>query len=108
MRNHYKAQKTRILQQLKASPIAGSISVRMEKEGLHFLLEVHGALEDADLIRRARQRGLRISCLSQYYRETPTASHVIVVNYAGLPSDRSQEAFRRLIGCIGDALKSDK
>lgn len=108
MRNHYKAQKAGILQQLKASPIAGSISVRMEKEGLHFLLEVHGTLEDTDLIRLARQRGLRISCLSQYYRQQPTASHIIVVNYAGLPSERSQEAFRRLIACIGDALKAGK
>lgn len=80
----------------------------MEKEGLHFLLEVHGTLEDADLIRLARQRGLRISCLSQYYRETPTDSHIIVVNYAGLPSDRSQEAFHRLILCVQDALNDDK
>lgn len=108
MRNHYKAQKNRILQQLKSSPVTGAISVRMENEGLHFLLEIHGDLEDTQLIQLAQRQGLRISCLSQYYRTTPTASHVIVVNYAGLPSDRSQEAFRRLIACIGEALDCDK
>ena len=60
------------------------------------------------MIQLAQRQGLRISCLSQYYRSTPTASHVIVVNYAGLPSDRSQEAFRRLIDCIGEALDCDR
>lgn len=107
MRNHYKAQKARILQQLKSSSIAPQISVRMENEGLHFLLEVYGQLEDGALIQRANERGIRISCLSQYFRETPSPRHVIVVNYAGLPAARSEEAIRRLIECIGDALKSE-
>lgn len=107
MRNHYKAQKTAILQQLKASAIADRISVRMENEGLHFLLEIHGELKDEELIRLAREKGLRISCLSQYYRGAPAGNHVIVVNYAGLPAARSAEAVRRLISCMEEALASE-
>lgn len=104
MRNHYKNQKNRILQQLWASPIADRITVSMENEGLHFLLEVHGELEDAVLCRNAEKRGLRISCLSQYYRGDPPDSHVIVVNYAGLPAERTDEATARLIESIQAAL----
>ena len=100
MRNHYRTQKVRILQQLKASPIADRIAVRMENEGLHFLLEIYADLEDSQLIRRCQAAGLRISCLSQYYHGAPTRAHVIVVNYAGLPADRTDEAVRRLIRCI--------
>ena len=104
MRNHYRAQKDCILQQLKASSIADRISVRMEKEGLHFLLEIHRDLEDAALIAHCREKGLRISCLSQYYHGTPTASHVVVVNYAGLTHNQTEEAVSLLIQCIGDII----
>lgn len=104
MRNHYRAQKDCILQQLKASSIADRISVRMEKEGLHFLLEIHRDLEDAALIAHCREKGLRISCLSQYYHGTPTASHVVVVNYAGLTHSQTEEAVSLLIQCIGDII----
>lgn len=100
MRNHYKTQKASILQQLRESPIASKLSVRMENEGLHFLLEVHADLEDRQLIEAAQRRGVRICCLSQYYRGVPTRDHVIVLNYAGLPSDRTGEAVSRLIESI--------
>lgn len=100
MRSHYRTQKNSILQQLKASPIADRISVTMENEGLHFLLEIRRDIDDGALIAAAEARGLRISCLSQYYRLEPTSRHVIVVNYAGLPSDSTQEAVDRLIECI--------
>ena len=104
MRNHYRTQKARILQQLRSSSIAPSLAIHRENEGLHFLLEVHGALEDSTLIRCARARGLRISCLSQYYREGTAPGHTIVVNYAGLPSVRTEEAAQRLIESIQAAL----
>ncbi len=104
MRNHYRAQKDRILQQLKSSSIADRISVRMEKEGLHFLLEIHSDLEDSSLIAHCIENGLRISCLSQYYHGTPTTSHVIVVNYAGLTRNQTEEAVSRLIQCICDLI----
>ncbi len=105
MRNHYRTQKDCILQQLKASPIARYISVRMEKEGLHFLLEIHKDLEDSALIDHCREKGLRISCLSQYYRKTPTAAHIVVVNYAGLTRGQTEEAVARLIQCIDDQIR---
>lgn len=100
MRNHYKAQKASILQQLRESPIADKLSVRMENEGLHFLIEIHAALEDSQLIEAAQQRGVRICCLSQYYRGTPTRKHIVVLNYAGLPSERTKIAIDRLITSI--------
>lgn len=103
MRNHYKSQKKRILQLLWTSPIADRIDVQMENEGLHFLLEVKGNLTDEALREAAEKRGLRISCLSQYYRDGAPDSHVIVVNYAGLPTERTEEAARRLIVSIQNA-----
>ncbi len=107
MRNHYRAQRDSILRQLRASPIADRIAVRMENEGLHFLLEVQGELTDADLVRSAEREGVRISCLSQYYHGAPDESHVIVVNYAGLPTDRTPEAVERLICSIRRVLDGE-
>lgn len=106
MRNRYRAQKDLILQRLRESPIAPHIAIHMANEGLHFLLEVRGELEDSDLIQSARARGVRLSCLSQYYREGRPAGHVIVVNYAGLPSARTGEAAQRLIESIQAALSA--
>lgn len=104
MRNHYKAQKASILQQLKTCSIADRLSVRMENEGLHFLLEIEAQMEDSQLIEAAQRNGIRVSCLSQYYRGTPTRQHVLVINYAGLPAQYTGEAVERLIRAIKSVL----
>ena len=91
MRSHYRIQRDRILQRLRESELAPFLTVRMENEGLHFLLEVQGVRQDADLLAAAKENGVRISCLSQYYAGMPDCGHVIVVNYAGV-SDKNIEA----------------
>lgn len=104
MRNHYRTQKSAILAQLAESSIAPHISVLMEKEGLHFLLEVHAPVSDECLLRCAAEHGIRISCLSQYYRGTPSCRRIIVVNYAGLSADRTEAAIELLIDSIAHAI----
>jgi GntR family transcriptional regulator/MocR family aminotransferase len=108
MRNRYKAQKNRILQLFKTSPIAERIQVHMEKEGLHFLLEVKNAPPDDVLVACAREQGLRISCLSQYYHSQPPRTHMIVFHYAGLPAQRTQEAVQRLIKSLEIAFNTEQ
>lgn len=108
MRNHYRTQKGAILAQLADSPIAPHSSVLMEKEGLHFLLEVHAPVSDKTLLRCAEKHRVRISCLSQYYRGKPSCSGIIVVNYAGLSVDHTESAIALLIDSIADAITQGK
>lgn len=105
MRNHYRTQKCEILTQLAESRIASHISFFMEKEGLHFLLEVRAPVSDETLLQCAEKRGLRISCLSQYYRGAPVCKGMIVVNYAGLSADHTKSAISLLIDSIADAIE---
>ncbi len=104
MRNHYRTQKSAILTQLSESAIAPKISVLMEKEGLHFLLKVHAPVSDEALLRCAADREVRISCVSQYYRGTPSCPRTIVVNYAGLSTEHREEAIALLIDSIAAAI----
>ena len=98
MRNHYKTQKASILSSCR-SPIASKLSARMENEGLHFCWRYTPIWRTVSSS-RPPSAGVRICCLSQYYRGVPTRDHVIVLNYAGLPSDRTGEAVSRLIESI--------
>lgn len=107
MRTHYRTQKEAILTQLAESSIASRCRVRMENEGLHFLLEVTGPISDAALLSCAARHGVRISCLSQYYRGTPACPPTLVVNYAGLGADHTHAAIALLIDSIAEALSPE-
>lgn len=101
MRTHYRKLRDDLIQALRHSPLADYIQIRGEDAGVHFLLEVTTKQSDAALIAAAEREGLRLSCLSDYYQhEARRRSHVLIINYAGIPAENIPSLVERLCRCI--------
>ena len=94
MRKAYKSKRNRLVELLKASPVADKITILEQDAGLHFLLRVETELEDEALKRRWREAGIRVRALGDYYhgQTPPEARRCLVVDYSGL----TEEAFAQL------------
>lgn len=116
MRNYYRGKRDELLTAIKESPLGEKVSVLQADAGLHFLLKVNTEFTDEELILRAENKGIRISCLSGYYhmeqekslisiknlcdneakdKELKTRSQVIV-NYSGLEKNQIKELVKVL------------
>ena len=84
MRKFYKARRDTLLELVAQCP--RRLQVLEEGAGLHFLLRVDTALTDPELVALCAKKGLKVRCLSQYYRETPPENcrGYLVINYSGL------------------------
>ena len=77
------------------------ITIKEEDAGLHFLLYVKTKLSDKELINKAYEKGIRISCLSNYYYNKENAiNNVIVINYSSLDKETINEAIEKLLSII--------
>ena len=101
MRNYYRGQRDAILEAIKSQPNFFKTTIKEENSGLHFLLEVDTALSDEALIKKAKAKGINISCLSQYYhREEQAKEHTIIINYSGLNKSNTPEAINKLYSSL--------
>lgn len=101
MRNYYRKQRNYLLECIKKSPLENRVTILEEDSGLHFLMQVHTAMSDTELTARAKNVGIRISCLSDYSasREN-TQEPVLVINYSGVKPELMQEAVEKLAACL--------
>lgn len=102
MRNFYRSQRDMIMSCIKKQPEFGKVKIKEEHSGLHFLLSVNTELSDEEIIGRAREKGINISCLSQYYYDkSKSTGHTIIINYSGISSGEIDRAIEGLFGCFG-------
>ena len=104
---HFSAAGGDTLQEaVRKSPLGDRAEMREADAGLHFLLKVQTEASDQELVKRAEQRGVAISCLSEYYIWTPgvVEPHCLVMNYTGMEGERMEEAVQRLRDCLGWAV----
>lgn len=101
MRNYYRSLRDTILTCIKNQPGFSKTTILEEDAGLHFLLKVNTHLSDDELIKRAAEQGIHISCLSGYYASsTPQNSHTIIINYSGIHAQNISEAIGRLFAIL--------
>ncbi len=86
MRKFYRSRRNRILSLLENADFAHKLTFHEENAGLHFLMRVDTSLSDAALKKLLLQHGIRVSCLSDYYRGSvpESADHTLVVSYSGI------------------------
>lgn len=101
MRTYYRDVRDRLLFAMKCEMDEKKIRIAEENAGLHFLLEIHTGLSDRELVKRAADHGIHISCLSEYCN-TPemVKPHMLVINYSGIAPDKVSEAVKRLMKSI--------
>jgi len=102
MRNYYRNLRDALLSEIRRSPMAELVTIREEDAGLHFLMEVDTLTSDQELLKLAEEKGVRLSCLSQYEqnREGKTREHVLVLNYSGIKQDHIGKAVKLLSDCV--------
>ncbi len=101
MRNFYRTQRDGMMETIKSHPLYERVTVTEENSGLHFLLTVRTDLSDGELMRRARVKGINVSCLSQYYFDSGNSKeHTLVINYSGIEREKMKEAVERLFEAV--------
>ncbi len=104
MRNRYKLKKNRILEEMERCGLFRVAEAEGAESGLHFLLRVHTGESPRAIERRALENGVRITCLADYYQETPQHPEpTFVISYSAIPDARIPEAVRRLAQAVGVA-----
>ena len=73
MRNHYRKVRDDIQINMKKHLKEKKGRIMEEDAGLHFLLKVDTKLSDEELVEKAAEKGINISCLSQYYHDRSCA-----------------------------------
>lgn len=97
MRNFYRSQRDELMQIIRSHPFYENVTVTEENSGLHFLLTVKTDLSDEELIKKAREKGINVSTLSQYYADKRNSKeHTLIINYSGLEKEKMKEAVERL------------
>lgn len=100
-RNYYRTLRDTILECIRRHPRYSRMKIREENAGLHFLLEVQTNLSDEEIISRAKERGIRISSLSQYYFKPERArQHTLLINYSGIQAECVKEAIEKLFQAL--------
>ena len=88
MRVFYKGRRDAAQKVISTSPLAGRCSIAGEQAGLHFLLRLDTGVTDDDLAARAKERGIRLSFVSDYQRNPDShPGHTLVINYPGIDLD---------------------
>lgn len=101
MRNYYRGQRDAVISCLRQKPYQDRMTIREENAGLHFLLSVKTELSDQELTHRAREKGIHISCLSEYYYgKSAPAEHTLILNYSGIEKERIEQAIWMLFSCL--------
>lgn len=101
MRNYYRNQRDTLMSEIKKHPLFGRVQIKEEDAGLHFLMKVDTPLSDRELIEKGRQKGIRLTCLSEYYHKHSSADrHTLIINYSGLPREDIKRAVDLLFEVI--------
>ncbi|HOQ38494.1 MAG TPA: PLP-dependent aminotransferase family protein [Mobilitalea sp.] len=97
MRNHYRKVRDDILINMKKHLKEKKGRIMEEDAGLHFLLKVDTKLSDEELVEKAAEKGINISCLSQYYHDRSCAKkNTLIINYSGIRTEDIEQGVKWL------------
>ena len=101
MRIYYRNQRDFLISAIKKSPLDALVTIQEKDAGLHFLMKVDTSMSDEQLTQKAKEAGLKITCLSQYYFHRDIAvNHTLVINYSALKTDTIARAVELLYQCL--------
>ena len=93
MRNYYHSKRDKLLRALENSPLSSYATISEENAGLHFLLKLKTDISDKELILKLEQSGIKLSSLSQYYKNPPeSVNHIFIVNYSFVAEENMEKA----------------
>lgn len=106
MRTYYRSKRDELVRYLVNCQAASALKVEGKDSGLHFLLHLATDASDSTLRQAALEHGLEIKFLSDYYHsQRDDNSHTLLMNYAGIESERLYPALDKLFAALLPYLK---
>lgn len=106
MRTYYRNKRNDILKYIDNSKLKTALQVEAEDGGLHFLLKLSTSIPDSKIKAAAKEQGINIKFLSEYYHHpTNDSSHTMMMNYSGLSEEVLYPALDRLFKVLEPHLK---
>lgn len=101
MKNYYRKKKDLFFDLLKKSKLNDISTIQYKDSGLHFLLEINTKISDKELIKKTFEKGVKITCLSQYYlKDSSIKEHVIVINFSLISETNFEKVIKILENII--------
>ncbi|MBR5490084.1 MAG: PLP-dependent aminotransferase family protein, partial [Oscillospiraceae bacterium] len=100
MRSLYRARRDILIKAIREQKHFPSVTIMEEDAGLHFLLRLDTPLSDGEITSRCAEKGIRVSCLGEYYRHNTGDSKTLLINYSGLEDESISENVGLLFECI--------
>lgn len=101
MRNLYRSRRDLVMKCIKNSPYANCIKITEANAGLHFLLHADIDKTGSEIVKKAAQKGLRVSSIAEYYYKVPKYDlPIFIINYSSLLEDSIEENIFLLCQCI--------
>lgn len=111
MRKAYRLKRDFIIRAIKSGPLGKMAEIREENAGLHFLLKLDTALSDREIVRCAAEKGIKLSCLSEYYydrqlseyydRQDGAVQGMVILNYSGVDTAHLEKGMEMLAEIVG-------
>ena len=93
-----KLRRNLFLEQIAQSPLAGRIEIGGTDAGMHLLLRLQG-MDEATLLARAKQAGVHVYGLSEYYSQ-PVADmpqNTVIAGFSGFSDEELTVAVSHLL-----------
>ena len=108
LRKYYLSQGEKLKHAIACTPTIPVEEIVGMETGTHLLVKLHTELPDAEVKRRAQERGIYLCCLSEFcIEEQKRYEHVLVLNYSGMEEERMQEV-AELLGGVFDSEIAEK
>jgi GntR family transcriptional regulator/MocR family aminotransferase len=89
MRTVYKAKHDALVTALEQSALRNRLRLTGKNVGLHFLLRLEGRLNERQMVERARQEGVAIAGLSEFYSQKRNVpKNTVVIGFADLATPK--------------------
>ena len=76
------------------------IEIYNETTGVHFLMKIKSEKAEKGIINNAYSKGIKLSPLSQYYKNNDENKNIYVMNYSSLDSEKIELIVEKLKQCI--------
>jgi GntR family transcriptional regulator/MocR family aminotransferase len=97
MKNYYRKKKDLFFSLIRDSKLDNISTLTYKDSGLHFLLELNTLISDEIILKKTYEKGVKLTCLSQYYfNKELQKEHIIVVNYSLISEINFEKVIRIL------------
>lgn len=96
MKNLYKGLRNKLIDSIKNSPLNDICTIEETAAGTHFLLKINTKKSDSVLTSDIRSFDIDVASLSEYLADHNDNTHILIINYSGIHSERIDETVKRL------------